>query len=212
MPCVAMTCAKVLVALLAEGVDRNDAAGSVKAYKTASPSSRRAWIEIRRSCETNHTNASPSSRRAWIEIGSGTARIPFCRGSPSSRRAWIEIGGTVLGQRPHDVALLAEGVDRNSHFVWSKPLWYVALLAEGVDRNPRAKVSIITRMRSPSSRRAWIEMHTTSIRALRFTSPSSRRAWIEIPAAKSMTTAGAVALLAEGVDRNLVVSCARADC
>ena len=57
------------------------------------------------------------------------------------------------------VALLAEGVDRNSKNSTSGALMViVALLAEGVDRNctvvvVRGKVCL-----SPSSRRAWIEM------------------------------------------------------
>ena len=56
----------------------------------------------------------------------------------------------------------------------------VALLAEGVDRN--------SAMCSPKSvfRR----------------SPSSRRAWIEITCGRSSATSARVALLAEGVDRN----------
>ena len=58
----------------------------------------------------------------------------------------------------------------------------VALLAEGVDRNgvvllPRARLA-----RSPSSRRAWIEIFW-------------KGAWARF---------GPVALLAEGVDRNLL--------
>ena len=36
-------------------------------------------------------------------------------------------------------------------------------------------------------------------------SPSSRRAWIEIPLARAEDKAGSVALLAEGVDRNMAV-------
>ena len=57
------------------------------------------------------------------------------------------------------VALLAEGVDRNLIFSAVEALMAaVALLAEGVDRNctvvvVRGKVCL-----SPSSRRAWIEM------------------------------------------------------
>ena len=57
---------------------------------------------------------SPSSRRAWIEM-----RIPYsdrrsCQRSPSSRRAWIEMCYP-LGNSPETrVALLAEGVDRNN--------------------------------------------------------------------------------------------------
>ena len=57
---------------------------------------------------------SPSSRRAWIEIG--VARIGKTHlTSPSSRRAWIEmISGSVKTIPAGNVALLAEGVDRNN--------------------------------------------------------------------------------------------------
>ena len=59
---------------------------------------------------------------------------------------------------------------------------YVALLAEGVDRNQRRYVSHWSWQRSPSSRRAWIEI---------------------IHAVLSVGSAS-VALLAEGVDRNSI--------
>ena len=82
---------------------------------------------------------------------------------------------------PAAVALLAEGVDRNHIVV---PLVFhldgVALLAEGVDRNRHIPGTI------PIDNR----------------SPSSRRAWIEIPLSCSSTRPRPVALLAEGVDRN----------
>ena len=58
-----------LVALLAEGVDRNHDISYEGLYPNMSPSSRRAWIEISRPCGHRwNTAASPSSRRAWIEI------------------------------------------------------------------------------------------------------------------------------------------------
>ena len=62
------------------------------------------------------------------------AQKPCCM-SPSSRRAWIEI--TIPGGCPAaaEVALLAEGVDRNRKWVTGEVLPSVALLAEGVDRN-----------------------------------------------------------------------------
>ena len=61
------------------------------------------------------------------------------------------------------------------------PFWFlVALLAEGVDRNQSANSTMYSSQRSPSSRRAWIEI---SYR----TNPSDKNH---------------VALLAEGVDRN----------
>ena len=57
------------------------------------------------------------------------------------------------------VALLAEGVDRNTKEdlkVYKKKK--VALLAEGVDRNTKGTVIITSLKGSPSSRRAWIEI------------------------------------------------------
>ena len=58
----------------------------------------------------------------------------------------------------------------------------VALLAEGVDRNCRSIVALVNLVRSPSSRRAWIEMLSYVI----------------------VRNQALVALLAEGVDRNCV--------
>ena len=58
-----------------------------------------------------------------------------------------------------DVALLAEGVDRNTSALPSpQKAGEVALLAEGVDRNSRMPLGLRLLFRSPSSRRAWIEM------------------------------------------------------
>ena len=63
--------------------------------------------------------------------------------SPSSRRAWIEITILYLLMTGRPVALLAEGVDRNTSEVWPSSSVTVALLAEGVDRNLADKVSHI---------------------------------------------------------------------
>ena len=82
------------------------------------------------------------------------------------------------------VALLAEGVDRNYEGLTTVDQLIVALLAEGVDRNSDFGKSPATRTRSPSSRRAWIEISTLPI----------------LPGRRS------VALLAEGVDRNFLPS------
>ena len=83
-------------------------------------------------------------------------------------------------QSLYPVALLAEGVDRNLEIKRFLESCHVALLAEGVDRNKR-DYSLLTTMKSPSSRRAWIEISST------------RRGQEQCP----------VALLAEGVDRNI---------
>ena len=82
--------------------------------------------------------------------------------------------------RSSPVALLAEGVDRNWVHRHAYRAQNVALLAEGVDRNKSADYIPQKEWKSPSSRRAWIEMLY-----LLFTTPP-----------------GYVALLAEGVDRN----------
>ena len=56
------------------------------------------------------------------------------------------------------VALLAEGVDRNSNRKDGLYIDPVALLAEGVDRNCSCLWDILPAIQSPSSRRAWIEI------------------------------------------------------
>ena len=101
-----------MVALLAEGVDRNELGGA----------------------QLQHVRQSPSSRRAWIEIELGGAQLQHVR-SPSSRRAWIEMTKKPDSSSAKRVALLAEGVDRNLLLDWIIPQLCVALLAEGVDRN-----------------------------------------------------------------------------
>ena len=57
--------------------------------------------------------------------------------SPSSRRAWIEINCIYRrSDTVQEVALLAEGVDRNAQRIpVLEEKMKVALLAEGVDRN-----------------------------------------------------------------------------
>ena len=100
--------------------------------------------------------------------------------SPSPRRAWIEI------------LLLA----------WPPPAAWVALPTEGVDRNDSTKATISNFLASPSPRRAWIEIKTWLPVEKKKPSPSPRRAWIEIPLSLSSKSSGAVALPAEGVDRN----------
>ena len=84
-------------------------------------------------------------------------------------------------EMPLPVALLAEGVDRNSRMVqYAMVIRTVALLAEGVDRNNFRGIDRDVVARSPSSRRAWIEMLIY----------------------RDHTKNEPVALLAEGVDRN----------
>ena len=61
------------------------------------------------------------------------------------------------------VALLAEGVDRNTTIAPPSQRQSVALLAEGVDRNFTAQGAAWSGRRSPSSRRAWIEMYQRSV-------------------------------------------------
>ena len=79
-----------LVALHPEGVDRN----------------------TRRALKMSRNFMSPSTRRAWIEIRLKSA--PGCFGqSPSTRRAWIEILPELTNSVISSVALHPEGVDRN---------------------------------------------------------------------------------------------------
>mgnify|MGYP004564486655 CR=1 FL=1 len=80
------------VALLTEGVDRNN----LTLYNTEA------------------VKRSPSSRRAWIEMDSRIVPHTACNRSPSSRRAWIEMSPLLYHHQGVFVALLTEGVDRNS--------------------------------------------------------------------------------------------------
>ena len=80
-----------------------------------SPSSRRAWIEIRTCC-------TPKRRTDVALLAEGVDRNGKKFGfaldvltSPSSRRAWIEIPHNPTGKRHHAVALLTEGAGRNRH-------------------------------------------------------------------------------------------------
>ena len=101
-----------MVALLAEGVDRN--------YDGS------AWAAM--------TGRSPSSRRAWIEIA--TARCVRPRLSVALLAEGVDRNlCRVLSSRGQSVALLAEGVDRNWEYLEYCGQKEVALLAEGVDRN-----------------------------------------------------------------------------
>ena len=80
----------------------------------------------------------------------------------------------------------------------------VALLAEGVDRNTTALKWIRNRKTSPSSRRAWIEIHrkTSSgkkILVALLAEGVDRNPFRVFVGSVTLT----VALLAEGVDRNL---------
>ena len=58
---------------------------------------------------------SPSTRRAWIEIRALYRDEAESGRSPSTRRAWIEIFNLrLLHGKSAEVALHPEGVDRNS--------------------------------------------------------------------------------------------------
>ena len=78
----------------------------------------------------------------------------------------------------------------------------VALHTEGVDRNRYALRSLGVLEKSPSTRRAWIEIATCQKHGYKSVSPSTRRAWIEITSRRWDMTGNSVALHTEGVDRN----------
>ena len=174
------------VALLAEGVDRNRTRWTL------------CW----------------GTRVALLAEGvdRNISAPPVCRcqnSSPSSRRAWIEIFFVNVYVRVALVALLAEGVDRNRTAAIRRRLTPVALLAEGVDRNFPFLIYTSCGRKSPSSRRAWIEISRfRPACAAAKASPSSRRAWIEILQDLCNVPAIDVALLAEGVDRNCAATIA----
>ena len=112
-----------LVALLAEGVGRNDYPAGAVVLDNPSPSSRRAWVEILHQTWTSTHDWSPSSRRAWVEIWDVPSFLGGHILSPSSRRAWVEIGGRYRRPALCWVALLAEGVDKKGFLASSGISW-----------------------------------------------------------------------------------------
>ena len=113
------------VALLAEGVDRNSRSLCTRGFQRASPSSRRAWIEIKKATgrTSGHSTvallaegvdrnglcaALPVHERAVALLAEGvdrnpsrrTAQASSMRQSPSSRRAWIEIASRTSSNLP----------------------------------------------------------------------------------------------------------------
>ena len=129
----------------------------MQSFKT-SPSSRRAWVEIR--CRPWRTRL---YKVALLAEGVGRNRItrrwtPQWKPSPSSRRAWVEISQISAPRRNTQVALLAEGVGRNHLLLLARTSTWVALLAEGVGRNCPISRAAFWVCWSPSSRRAWVEI------------------------------------------------------
>ena len=122
--------------------------------------------------------------------------------SPSSRRAWIEINAPAASSAVALVALLAEGVDRNKYKFVHMLHTSVALLAEGVDRNNAMGDRLTSRPVALLAEGVDRNSLETSKRKLGARSPSSRRAWIEMQSAWMLLYKSDVALLAEGVDRN----------
>ena len=100
------------VALLAEGVGRN----LITAVWTISAAVALLAEGVGRNLvtlfEILQIIQSPSSRRAWVEIRPRGGRRGPCP-SPSSRRAWVEIFVLLALVLSAVVALLAEGVGRN---------------------------------------------------------------------------------------------------
>ena len=149
--------------------------------KIESPSSRRAWIEISPLLTRHSGRKSPSSRRAWIEINSNLYPVFFwfvallAEGVDRNTRLWNSHVAALV------VALLAEGVDRNISFSILNNSPLVALLAEGVDRNHFGHAQVRgedVALLAEGVDRNW---------RLRSSAPTTT-----------------VALLAEGVDRNSI--------
>ena len=104
-------------------------------------------------------HASPSPRRAWIEITCLMVGTCSTVGSPSPQRAWIEIPSLDRSSRTPPVALLTEGVDRNGWLGWLAVAWVMSPSS----RRAWIEISIgalswMETATSPSHRRAWIEI------------------------------------------------------
>ena len=168
------------VALLAEGVGRNFAVWTEHQPFDVALLAEGVGRNYQAQHHPNGPEPSPSSRRAWVEI-TRNKHDRLCASSPSSRRAWVEITGRSASWGTCAVALLAEGVGRNGS---------EEAFGRWVEQ-------------SPSSRRAWVEIRARASMPTTYLSPSSRRAWVEIARTWTCGTRRRVALLAEGVGRNV---------
>ena len=122
--------------------------------------------------------------------------------SPSSRRAWVEMFRLLDGESIDLVALLAEGVGRNPVRGVVLAVELVALLAEGVGRNCAKNGIPKAPALSPSSRRAWVEMHRMTIWPRGSSVALLAEGVGRNPTTHPPSPPRAVALLAEGVGRN----------
>ena len=126
-----------VVALLAEGVDRNRLVIISCQPPTWSPSSRRAWIEIAERTTPLHTPtvallAEGVDRNAYRDqVRAHQLAVALL--AEGVDRNICAASSTLTSS----VALLAEGVDRNRFPSGFHRAGHVALLAEGVDRNSR---------------------------------------------------------------------------
>ena len=82
----------------------------------------------------------------------------------------------------------------------------VALLAEGVDRNAIISATTINSYKSPSSRRAWIEIVKSVLNTVSLIVALLAEGVDRNSSHKAVDVDGYVALLAEGVDRNIARS------
>ena len=102
------------------------------------------------------------------------------------------------------VALHTEGVDRNYLKNATVATAKVALHTEGVDRNKlnvcKVKVAYMVALHTEGVDR---NTNTTGITEMVMRSPSTRRAWIEIQSSPCGVIYQTVALHTEGVDRNV---------
>ena len=102
---------------------------------SASPSTRREWIEIAKQHRFSHLLRSPSTRREWIEIQFIHDVPPLPAVSPSTRREWIEISSPT---RNHE-----RTASPSTRREWIE----IGEMQGSHDRS-----------RSPSTRREWIEI------------------------------------------------------
>ena len=171
-----------------------------------SPSTRRAWIEIRHECTGSCLVQVALHPEGVDRNGYDIANLDRGWMSPSTRRAWIEIAGAIPSVPALTVALHPEGVDRNTMMIPSIGRVIVALHPEGVDRNITTGAGVVHLCVSPSTRRAWIETASAALLAI-YSSVALHPEGVDrntLRAYRPLQTS-CVALHPEGVDRNLGV-------
>ena len=172
---------------------------TMKREEKLSPSARRAWVEITPSSARSRIAASPSARRAWVEMELGKRGRSYAEASPSARRAWVEISlrsrrALQRFRRPPQGGRGLKSENRCAPATANgrPPQGGRGLKSAVLQRDYEDEVS-------PSARRAWVEIPSLTLHPLAYRRPPQGGRGLKCWSLRRLNTAQRVALRKEGV-------------